>query len=129
MKRVADVPPVMAAIRAERFGRRTRRPRVPRPDLLAHNAHVLYVVRYEMKDSSTERVMATYPRHRAYLDEVAKDGEILLIGPLLPAPGNGALAVFRSREAAEGFPTGDPFVLEGLAGPLPIQEWDALEYV
>ena len=95
----------------------------------AKNASVLYVMRYTMKDSSPERVMATYPRHRAYLDEVAREGEILLIGPLLPAPGNGSLAVFRSRGAAQAFSAGDPFVLEGLAEPLPIEEWDALEYV
>lgn len=82
-----------------------------------------------MKDPSRERVLAVYPRHRAYLDEVAKEGEVLLIGPLLPAPGSGALAVFRSREAAQSFLAGDPFVLEGIAAALPIQEWDALEYV
>lgn len=86
-------------------------------------------MRYEMKHPSHERVQATYPRHRAYLDEVAKEGNILLIGPLLPAPDSGSMAVFRSRAAALAFAAGDPFVLEGLAEPLPVQEWGALEYI
>jgi uncharacterized protein YciI len=90
---------------------------------------VLYVMRYGMTPGGEARVMDVYPRHRAYLDEVAKAGRILLIGPLLPAPGSGAMAVFRSREDAEAFPMGDPFVLEGLAEPMPVQEWDALEFL
>ena len=73
------------------------------------------------------RVMEVYPRHRDYLTEFARDGQIMLIGPLLPAPGSGSMAVFRSREAAESFVQGDPFVLEGLAVPSEVQEWQALE--
>jgi uncharacterized protein len=46
---------------------------------------------------------------------------------MLPAPASGSMAVFRSREAAEAFPAGDPFVLEGLAVPSEVREWDALE--
>ncbi|WP_297343349.1 YciI family protein [Amnibacterium sp.] len=82
-----------------------------------------------MKEGAEARVMEVYPRHREYLDRVAADGRILLIGPLLPAPGSGSMAVFRDAEAAAAFPLGDPFVLEGLAEPLPVQEWNALEYL
>lgn len=90
---------------------------------------MLFVMRYGMTTGAGARVMEVYPRHRAYLDEVAEAGRVLLIGPLLPAPGSGAMAVFRTREDAEAFPQRDPFVLEGLAEPLPIQEWDALEFL
>ncbi|MGN6742058.1 MAG: YciI family protein [Amnibacterium sp.] len=89
---------------------------------------MLFVMRYAMTPGASDRVMDVYPRHRAYLDRMAEGGEILLIGPLLPAPGSGAMAVFRTRKAADAFAGGDPFVLEGLAEPLPVQEWDALEY-
>jgi uncharacterized protein YciI len=37
------------------------------------------------------------------------------------------MSVFRSRRAAEAFPAGDPFVLEGVAVPSAVEEWDALE--
>lgn len=88
---------------------------------------MLYVVRYAMTEGAANRVMEVYPRHRAYLDEFARDGQVMLIGPLLPAPGSGSMAVFRSRAAAEAFPLGDPFVLEGLAVASDVQEWQALE--
>jgi uncharacterized protein len=90
---------------------------------------VLHVVRYAMTPGSEARVAEVYPRHRAYLDGFAARGEVLLIGPLLPAPGAGALCVFRTRAAAEAFPQGDPFVLEGLAEPSPAQDWQALEFL
>ena len=90
---------------------------------------MLYVTRYAVVVGREMHVMATYPRHRAYLDEFARGGDVLLIGPLMPAPGSGSMAVFRTRDAAEAFPRGDPFVLEGVATPSEVQEWNALEYV
>jgi uncharacterized protein YciI len=89
---------------------------------------VLYVVRYAVAEGAASRVMEVYPRHLAYLTDAARDGQIVSIGPLLPAPESGSMAVFRSREAAEAFPVGDPFVLEGLAVPSDVQEWQALEF-
>ena len=88
---------------------------------------MLYVVRYTIADGAAERVPEVYPRHRAYLDRFAEGGELLLIGPVRPAPAGGALSVFRSREAAEAFPKQDPFVVEGVAVPSAVEEWDALE--
>ena len=88
---------------------------------------MLYVVSYAMVEGAASRVMDVYPRHVEYLTAFARNGQVMLVGPLLPAPGSGSLAVFRSREAAESFPRGDPFVLEGLAVPSPVQEWQALE--
>jgi uncharacterized protein YciI len=39
------------------------------------------------------------------------------------SPPVGALGVFTSREAAESFVAGDPFVLNGVVGKHVIQEW------
>jgi hypothetical protein len=36
----------------------------------------------------------------------------------------GALGVFTTREAAEGFVAGDPFVTEGIASSWHIHEWN-----
>jgi uncharacterized protein YciI len=88
---------------------------------------MLYLLRYTQGPHAAERAAAVYPRHRAYVDRVAAGGDLVLIGSIRPAPGSGALSVFRSREAAEAFAAEDPFVLEGVAVPEPVQEWDALE--
>nr|WP_271209899.1 hypothetical protein [Rhodococcus wratislaviensis] len=37
-------------------------------------------------------------------------------------------AIFSSRERAEQFIARDPFVLEGIAHPGDIRQWDALNY-
>jgi uncharacterized protein YciI len=38
------------------------------------------------------------------------------------------MAIFTSRERAEEFVANDPFVLEGIALPGEIREWDALSF-
>lgn len=90
---------------------------------------MLTVLRYSMRPGAAERVPEVAPRHGAYLRRFAEGGRIVLIGPLLPAPGSGALAVFRDAESAEAFAAGDPFVTESLAEPQPVQQWDALEFL
>lgn len=89
---------------------------------------MLYVVVYAVADGGADQIAEVYPRHLAYLDAYARDGQLAMIGPMLPAPVSGSMAVFRSREAAETFPAGDPFVLEGLAVPSEVREWQALEF-
>ena len=89
---------------------------------------MLYVVVYAVAEGGSEQIAEVYPRHLDYLTEFARSGQVVLIGPMLPAPASGSMAVFRSREAAEAFPQGDPFVLEGLAVPSAVREWQALEF-
>jgi uncharacterized protein YciI len=83
---------------------------------------------YEIAPGEFGRVPEVYPRHRAYLDEFAAGGELAMIGPFADPVADGAMAVFRSREAAERFRAGDPFVLEGLVGGSRILDWDPLEF-
>ena len=44
------------------------------------------------------------------------------VGPFTD-PGGGNMALFRSREAAEAFAGGDPFVLEGMVKAYEIKSW------
>ena len=44
------------------------------------------------------------------------------IGPFFDGDG-GNMALFRSREAAEEFAKGDPFILEGLVRDFSIKAW------
>ena len=75
-----------------------------------------------------QRLVDTYPRHRAYLDEFAKGGDVLMIGTFGDPTSQGSMAVFRSREAAERFREGDPFVTEGLVFRVSILDWDPLVF-
>ena len=79
-----------------------------------------HVLLYETDDFS--KAMEVFPRHQAWMAPFLADGRLLEIGPFDP-PTEGALAVFTSREAAEAFVAGDPFVLEGVVGAWKIVAW------
>lgn len=61
--------------------------------------------------------------HRARLTEFLGRRLLLLAGPL-DEPFNGdALCVFTTREAAEEFAAGDPFVLNGVVAEWSVRPW------
>jgi len=79
---------------------------------------------YEMAPAALPKLKDHYPAHRARLDEFHARGVLLMAGPLGNPP-NGAMAVFTTREAAEDFIKGDPFVLNGLVSKWRLVEWNA----
>ena len=83
---------------------------------------MLYVVIGTSAGKSRDEVMAVFPRHKAFLDPFVARGEIVGVGPFLD-PSGGNMAIFRSREAAEAFVAGDPFILEGLVKTYQIKDW------
>jgi uncharacterized protein YciI len=89
---------------------------------------VYFVTFYAAEPAQFHRMPEVYPRHRAYLDEFALGGEIWLIGTFGDPSTEGSMAIFRSRDAAERFIAGDPFVLEGMVQRSEIREWEPLEY-
>ena len=64
---------------------------------------------YDMAPGALAQLMTHFPAHRARLDEFHGRGVLLAAGPLGNPP-DGAMAIFTSREAAEEFIAGDPFV-------------------
>jgi uncharacterized protein YciI len=68
-----------------------------------------------------DAIMAVHPRHKAVVDAMVANGDVIGIGPFTDRGGN--LAIFRSREAAERFVTQDPFILEGLIKSYEIRDW------
>jgi uncharacterized protein len=84
---------------------------------------VKYVLQYETGDMS--KAMEVFPRHQAWMGPFIEDGRLLLIGPFDP-PTDGALAVFTTREAADEFVAGDPFVLEGIVARHQIYAWNEI---
>ena len=91
-----------------------------------------YVTFYRQPPESDPGLAArlgdTYPRHRAFVDEFAKGGQIWMIGTFDDPMRTGSMGVFRTREAAEDFIAHDPFVVEGLVYEHEIREWDPLTY-
>jgi uncharacterized protein YciI len=80
---------------------------------------------YEMAPDALSKVGAHYPAHRARLDEFHARGLVLAAGPLGNPP-EGAMGVFTTREAAEEFILGDPFVVNGLVSKWRLVEWNAV---
>ncbi|MHB9863221.1 YciI family protein [Streptomyces sp. YIM S03343] len=82
-----------------------------------------YVVFYESAEGVSEKAAAHFAAHQAYYRGFAERGELLLIGPFTDAQKDGAMSVFTTREAAEAFVAGDPFVAHGVVKSWRVVEW------
>jgi len=80
------------------------------------------VVFYESADDMAAKAREHFPAHQALWREFAGRGELLMIGPF-DNPRGGAMSIFTTREAAEEFVRGDPFVLHGVVRSWTIREW------
>lgn len=87
---------------------------------------VRYVLLYESADDVAGRAPAHFPAHLARIHDFRDRGEILSIGTFADPQGQGAMAVFATREAAEAFVAGDPFAVHGVIRRHEIREWNDL---
>jgi uncharacterized glyoxalase superfamily protein PhnB/uncharacterized protein YciI len=78
----------------------------------------------ELGPGGIARALEVYARHVAYLEQFNKDGDVLMIGTFADPAADGSMAVFRSREAAERFIAGDPFVTEGVVVGWRVLDWN-----
>lgn len=83
-----------------------------------------YVVFYESADDVATKARPVFPAHQARWKEFLADGTLLLIGTFANAQQDGSMGIFATREAAEEFVRGDPFVLEGVVRRWEIREWN-----
>jgi uncharacterized protein len=83
---------------------------------------VKYVVFYDSGDDVAAKAPAHFPAHQAWYGEFQRRGELLMIGPF--ADGRGAMSVFTTRQAAEEFVRGDPFVINGVVSGWSIRDWN-----
>ena len=81
------------------------------------------VMFYEVAQDGLTKAQANYDAHRERLDEFYARGVLLMAGPFAN-PTEGAMGIFTSREAAEEFIGGDPFVLHGVVGKWRLVEWN-----
>jgi uncharacterized protein YciI len=87
---------------------------------------VKFVVLYESADGVAKRAPEHFPAHRARIDEFHGRGELLMVGTFGDPQAQGSMAVFATRESAEAFVAGDPFVLNGVVRTHEIREWNEI---
>ncbi len=80
-----------------------------------------YVLFYETGDISKAR--ENFPAHEQRFRQFHADGTLLMLGPYAD-PEEGAMSIFTTREAAEEFARGDPFVVSGVVSSWEIREWN-----
>jgi uncharacterized protein YciI len=78
-----------------------------------------YVLFYKSGDLSL--AAEHFPSHKARYTEFMQRGVLLSLGPF--SDGSGSIAVFTTREAAEEFASGDPFVMNGVVSRWQVREW------
>ena len=85
-----------------------------------------YVLFYESADDVVNRAPAHYEAHCERLEEFHARGDLLMVGTFADPQEEGSMSIFSSREAAEAFATGDPFVLNGVVRSWEIREWNEI---
>jgi uncharacterized protein len=85
---------------------------------------VRYVVFYESADDVAAKAPAHFPAHAERLHEFHDRGDLLSVGTFANPQEEGSMAIFRTREAAEEFIAGDPFVLNGVVRSWVLREWN-----
>jgi uncharacterized protein YciI len=82
---------------------------------------VKYVLHYETAQGGLEKAPQHFPAHRERWQKFVAAGTLLMVGPF--TDGKGAIAIFTTREAAEGFAKEDPFVVNGVVALWEVREW------
>ncbi|HTI57237.1 MAG TPA: YciI family protein [Verrucomicrobiae bacterium] len=83
-----------------------------------------YVLLYDSAPDVRAKAPAHFPAHRARMQEFHWRGTLLMAGPFGNPEREGSMAVFTTREAAEEFAQGDPFVVHGVVARWHVREWN-----
>ena len=83
-----------------------------------------YVLLYESAPNVAENAPPHFPAHEERLDEFHERGDLLMVGTFGDPQSQGSMSVFRSREAAEEFAGGDPFVINGVVSSWEVRDWN-----
>lgn len=85
-------------------------------------------MKYVLLDASADDVATkappVFPAHEARPRDFHERGELLMVGTFEDAQRDGSMAILPSREAAEEFAAGDPFVLEGVVRRYEVRGWN-----
>jgi uncharacterized protein YciI len=83
-----------------------------------------YVLFYESADEVRVKAPAHFPAHKARYEEFHARGDLLMLGTFADPQRDGSMAIFRTREAAEEFARGDPFVVNGVVRDWHVRGWN-----
>jgi uncharacterized protein YciI len=79
---------------------------------------------YETAEDGLAQAAALYPAHKVRLDEFHGRGALLMVGTFADPQHDGSMAIFTTRDAAEEFARGDPFVVNGVVARWRVLEWN-----
>jgi uncharacterized protein YciI len=85
-----------------------------------------YVLLYASADDVAAKAPAHFPAHKQRIDEFHRRGDLLMVGTFGDPQEQGSMAVFGTREAAESFAAGDPFVRNGVVRAYEIRVWNEI---
>ena len=83
-----------------------------------------YVLFYESADDVATKAPPYFPAHWERCQEFHARGLLLMVGTFADPQAEGSMAIFTSREGAEEFAAGDPFVLNGVVRRWEVREWN-----
>ena len=83
-----------------------------------------YVMTYRAVEDFLPLAQQHHAAHSARVDEFARRGELLMVGTFDEPMDGEAMGVFTTREAAEEFIAGDPFVLNGVVAGWSVRPWN-----
>jgi len=89
----------------------------------AASARGKFVMIYESTPEGLARVREHLPAHRERLDQFQARGTLLMAGPVMDGSGR-AFGVFTTREAADAFIAGDPFVVHQVVARWTVVDWN-----
>jgi uncharacterized protein YciI len=83
-----------------------------------------YVLLYESADDVAALAPQHFPAHWARCQDFHARGLLLMVGTFADPQTEGSMAIFTTREAADQFIAGDPFVLNGVVARWEVREWN-----
>ncbi len=84
----------------------------------------VFVLLYDSADDIAAKAPPVFPAHKARLDDFRARGELLMVGTFGDPQAEGSMAIFRSKQGAQEFAAGDPFVLQGVVRSWQIRQWN-----
>lgn len=82
-----------------------------------------FLMIYETTPEGLARAREHLPAHRDRLDQFHARGTLLMAGPVMDGSGR-AFGVFTSRQAAEDFIAGDPFIVHQVVTRWTVADWN-----
>jgi uncharacterized protein len=85
-----------------------------------------YVMFYESADDVAAKAPTHFPAHLERIREFHGRGDLVMVGTFEDPQSQGSMGIFTTRQAAEEFIAGDPFVLNGVVHGYEVRAWNEI---